>query len=463
MAVFTYLYPVEVASQLPYIVAVMVCFVLVGLCGSYSSASHTVQYDNVDSDNVEMTYPLYIGERTSSLLVKNNRIGHEITARVSELEKKAEWIVAVKIPAENGPSKDCDSQDNLSGRSRRFDSNRYNYLVMQAVSREINRGQNFPLQIPDTDINRDYRLNQVGSYKHEADAPVIIRNGHKIPGYPTNETAINAALQVCNFTVYTYFKCVMAYSTTTSNFNAVMDICMLQRFAFIKSISNFCHWCAASIKCITHNLFLVFIITGIIISTIYVENPYNEVNLTMKPGESGPEVAETVVTIIESAEIFSDNRNIHPYVRRIAWIESKDGLDNGTYRKDYHGGIWQVDKSLFLVTQNTSIPILIDKHKLVKKRFDTDWMKIHWEDLRIPLWSGLAVCLYMCTIEEEIPSSISKQAEHWNKLYNNKKEHPHAPKLENAIKDFKVKVKDHEANTSGKEHNWLCVCVIMVL
>ena len=67
----------------------------------------------------------------------------------------------------------------------------------------------------------------------------------------------------------------------------------------------------------------------------------------MEPGASGPKVAETVVTTIESAEIFSDNRNMHPYVRRIAWMESKDGLDNGTYRKDYHGGIWQVDKSLF--------------------------------------------------------------------------------------------------------------------
>ena len=177
----------------------------------------------------------------------------------------------------------------------------------------------------------------------------------------------------------------------------------------------------------------------------------------MEPGASGPEVAETVVSTIESVKIFSENHNIHPYVRRIAWVESKHGLDSGTYRKDYHGGLWQVDESLFLVTQNTSIPILIDKHKLVKKRFDlgfdTDWMKIHWEDLRIPLWSGLAVCLYMCTIEEEIPSSISKQAEHWHKSYNNKKEHPRAPKLENATKDFEVKVKDHEANTSGKEHN----------
>ena len=440
VAVFTYLYPIEVASMLPYILSVLVCFLLMGFC---AGCSDKVQL-NVDS-NVGMNYPLYIGERTSSLLVKNARAGPKVIACVSDLEKKAEWILAARIPEENGLSKDNDPQDNASGRSRRFDSNRYNYLVMQAVSREMNRGQNFPLQIPDRDINQDYRMNHVGWYKHEPDAQVIIRNGHKIPGYPSNESAINAALKVCNFTVYTYFKCVLAYpSTAIVNFNAIS--CMLQRFAFVKSILKLYHCCVALIKCVFHNLFIIFVIAAIITATIYVENPYNETNETKVPGAAGPKVVETVVTTIESAKIFSENHNMPGYVRRIAWVESKDGLDNATYRDSYHGGIWQVDKTLFLITQNTSIPILINKHKLVKMQFDTDWMTLQWEDLRIPLWSGLAVCLYMCAIDEEIPSSIGKQAEHWDKNYNSKKEHPKPN-----ITEFEVKVKDYEANTSGKE------------
>ena len=125
--------------MLPYILSVLVCFLLAG--------SSDKDQLNVDS-NVGMNYPLYIGERTSSLLVKNARAGPKVVACVSELDKKAEWILAARIPEENGLSKDNDPQDNASGRSRRFDSNRYNYLVMQAVSREMNRGQNFPLQIP---------------------------------------------------------------------------------------------------------------------------------------------------------------------------------------------------------------------------------------------------------------------------------------------------------------------------
>ena len=457
VAVFTYLYPIEVASLLPYILTVLVCFLLVGF---FTGSSDTADQLNVDS-NVEMNYPLYIGERTSSLLVKNAKAGPKVIACVSELEKKAEWILAVKIP-ENGPSKDDNPQDNASGRSRRFDSNRYNYLVMQAVSREVNRGQNFPLQIPDTDINQNYQMNHVGWYKHEPDAPVIIRNGHKIPGYPTNESAINAALQVCNITVYTYFKCMLAYpSTTIVNFHAIS--CLLPRFTFVKSIFKLCHYCIASIKCIFHNLFIIFVITAIIVATIYVENPYNETNETKVPGAAGPKVVEAVVTTIESAKIFSKNHNVHGYIRRVALVESKDGLDNATYRENYHGGIWQVDKSLFLVTQNTSIPILIDKHKLVKMQFDTDWVTLQWEDLRVPLWSGLAVCLYMCTIDEEIPSSIGKQAEHWDKNYNSKKEHPRAPKPENITKEFEVKVKDYEANTSGKESYSIIGCVHMCI
>ena len=99
--------------------------------------------------NVESNFPLYVGERISSLLVKSNRIRSGITARVPQLEKKdAEWIVAIKIPVDNGPIK-----DKPSGTSRRFDNNRYNYLVKKVVSREIRQGEDSPLSVPETDIN----------------------------------------------------------------------------------------------------------------------------------------------------------------------------------------------------------------------------------------------------------------------------------------------------------------------
>ena len=60
----------------------------------------------------------------------------------------------------------------------------------------------------------------------------------------------------------------------------------------------------------------------------------------------------------------------------------------------------------------------------------------------------------MCTVDEEIPSSIKKQADHWDKHYRSKKEShtDTAAEMKNATEEFVVKVKDFEANTSGSIH-----------
>ena len=438
--------------------------------------------------NAENNLPLYIGERTNSLLVKNNRIGSGITERVSQLEKKAKWILVAKVPADNGPVK-----DNPPDRSRRFDSNRYNYLVIQAISREVRRGPvDFPLNVPDTDINHNYHnLNHVGWCNLRSDIPVAIRNGPKIPGYQSRESVISTASQMSNSTVYTYFKCMLSYRPhalikyllllccpavyqccsqpiTTAlppavvptaaiiNFIAVMEISMLHLqvglgFTFIdriltkvvQGVFNLLYYSVALIKCIVHYLFVIFIIVGIGVSIYYQENVHDEVNLAREPEAAGHEVADAAVSQIESAKIFEDDHML-PYVRRVAVVKSRDGLDNTTYREGYHGGLWQVDEVLFLATQNTSYPILIDKHKLVKMHFDIDWLLLQWIDLRRPLFSALATCLYECTLDEKVPSSINKQAVRYDKYYGNTKQ-------KNATDEFVKKVKDFEANTSGKD------------
>ena len=81
-----------------------------------------------------------------------------------------------------------------------------------------------------------------------------------------------------------------------------------------------CYYCFASIKHIIFNLFIVFIIVGIITATIYADTPYDEVNLTREP-------------------VFERDR-MYDYIRRIAEVELKDGLDDSTYRNGYHGGLW---------------------------------------------------------------------------------------------------------------------------
>ena len=159
---------------------------------------------------------------------------------------------------------------------------------------------------------------------------------------------------------------------------------------------------------------------------------------------TGPLVSEMVISQIKSKSFF-ENIHMYDYIRRIAWVESRDGLDNTTYKADYYGGLWKVDKQLFLETKDTSYPNLTNKHKLVKTQFNVDWLELQWESLKKPLWSGLAISLYMYTINDEMPSScsIAKQADHWNRNYNSKKEYPRT------IEEFKVEVEALKANKSG--------------
>ena len=119
------------------------------------------------------------------------------------------------------------------------------------------------------------------------------------------------------------------------------------------------------------------------------------VDMTRVPEVRGSLAVETVVVDrIKRSAIF---KNDFGYIRRIAWVETRDGLNRTfTFRPGYHGGLWQVDEVVFLETQNTlAYPQLIDKHQQILVEFDIEWAAVEWEELRKPLHSGLAVWLYI--------------------------------------------------------------------
>ena len=116
--------------------------------------------------------------------------------------------------------------------------------------------------------------------------------------------------------------------------------------------------------------------------------------------------------------MFGDDRQ---FLRRIAFVESTDGTDSDTFRQGYHGGIWQVDEDIFEITQDTATyPELADLHQQIFDNFGPgiDWTRVSWNDLRIPLFSGLAARLFLSTIPEEIPCDIAGQATYWVTHYN---------------------------------------------
>ena len=139
---------------------------------------------------------------------------------------------------------------------------------------------------------------------------------------------------------------------------------------------------------------------------------------TLAAGASGSAVVHAVIRRIEDSNIFlSENQ----FLRRIAYVESKDGTDSGTYRSGYHGGIWQVDEVGFRDTQDTtSHRRLAKKLDKIHDSFAINWREVQWEDLRKPLYSGLAARLFLSNIPEFIPvaSDIRAQGQYWKKHYN---------------------------------------------
>jgi hypothetical protein len=60
---------------------------------------------------------------------------------------------------------------------------------------------------------------------------------------------------------------------------------------------------------------------------------------TRIPKQAGSDVVEAVVNLIREACIFPNDKL---YLRRLAYVESMDGMEVNTYRPNYYGGIWQV-------------------------------------------------------------------------------------------------------------------------
>lgn len=142
------------------------------------------------------------------------------------------------------------------------------------------------------------------------------------------------------------------------------------------------------------------------------------VDLTLVPRASGSDVVNAVVSKIEASHIFPTD---HRLLRRIAYVESKDGEDQNTYRQGYFGGIWQMDRLAFADTLDTSShPALVNKFAAIEESFGIDWRQVVWEDLLRPLYSGLAARLFLSNIAATIPlaGNTEEQAAYWKTHYN---------------------------------------------
>ena len=128
-------------------------------------------------------------------------------------------------------------------------------------------------------------------------------------------------------------------------------------------------------------------------------------------------VLSSVARIQQSGAFGSDNE----LLRRIAYVETRDGTLPDTFREGYNGGIWAVAEESFLrtkdVTANRRLP---SKLAQIEELFGIEWENVEWVELRKPLYSALAARLLLFNAKGVIPpiNDLEAQATFWVQNYN---------------------------------------------
>ncbi|XP_053406766.1 uncharacterized protein LOC123547722 [Mercenaria mercenaria] len=135
------------------------------------------------------------------------------------------------------------------------------------------------------------------------------------------------------------------------------------------------------------------------------------VDLTRKEESNGPEVVDAVINILRRSCIFPDDML---YLRRVAYTDTKDGLDKFTYVINYNGGIWHIDETDFNKTRTD--PLLKSYRDEISKSLYINWNAVTYSDLRKPLYSAIATELstILKTGSGSFPLTVDRQADLWS-------------------------------------------------
>ena len=141
------------------------------------------------------------------------------------------------------------------------------------------------------------------------------------------------------------------------------------------------------------------------------------VDLTLENEQTGTSVVLATISKIREENIFSDDNRL---LRRVAFVESRDGTAPDTFREGYNGGIWQVDEMVFQFTQSTALnPQLVEVggiyQRLLESSLRVNWRAVRWADLRVPLFSALAARIYFELSSLKIPpiGNVKAQGQFW--------------------------------------------------
>ena len=148
-------------------------------------------------------------------------------------------------------------------------------------------------------------------------------------------------------------------------------------------------------------------------------------------GANGSCVVEAVLKHLEDSGIFPPD---HGFMRRIAYVETKDGTNitentNVVILEHKRVGIWGLSDNMVnsmrhqlkLHRHETKYDILAEYSEQIYRKFDVSMTGDEKLNLRIPLVSGIAARFYFeyLTVlrNEELPEDLARQAFFWASYY----------------------------------------------
>lgn len=136
--------------------------------------------------------------------------------------------------------------------------------------------------------------------------------------------------------------------------------------------------------------------TFIFLLSLACKSHGQNVDLTLQRDTRGADVVRSVQSKLDDANLFdgpstSAERQVYElFTRETAYVESLDGEE---YPLGIHdGGIWRVSRDIFQQTQQLNLTELFDG---ICRTFCINWMDVQYNDLRNPLYSGIAMSIYL--------------------------------------------------------------------
>ena len=138
----------------------------------------------------------------------------------------------------------------------------------------------------------------------------------------------------------------------------------------------------------------------------------------------GEDIVQVVLSIIENSTIFDYD---HDFMRRLAYVETKDGEDLRTSSGKY--GIWAYYLEGYNDTVNNatiynSVAAFVSQRICVE--FGINVTSVNSTDVMKPIVSGVMTCFYLLALNvtenKSIPVTVPEQATFWNEEYNSRQQ-----------------------------------------